>query len=265
MYYFRLKNQILSACFSITIMILTSCTYETIPIPNECPDLPIIVIEEKTDTECASATGSIVLSVSGGEEPYNFTLQNTASNTSGTFGSLSAGTYVIEVADAKGCTSEVSVDILNSDGLNITVSTQDSGCGSTEGEINIVAEGGVEPYSFVLNGQEAVENSNFTGLAPGEYSIFVSDAVGCEITNEVVIQSDVVFAQVKTIITTNCAVSNCHDGSISPDLRSDQTIQSRAGRIQSRTGARTMPPGGRSISDSQIQQIACWVEDGANL
>ena len=75
--------------------------------------------------------------------------------------------------------------------------------------------------------------------------------------NEVSFETDIA-----PIIENNCAISGCHGGNISPDLRNFSTIQARANRIKIRTQNRTMPRG-RSLTQMEIDQIACWVDGGA--
>ena len=100
-------------------------------------------------------------------------------------------------------------------------------------------------------------------------------AVGCSNDNEedlfgpldfncdpvVITFSDVI----KPIIDTNCAVSNCHVSgpSFLPDFTNFTTIQSYANAIKERTATRDMPRGGRALTNKQIAQIACWVDNGA--
>ena len=67
---------------------------------------------------------------------------------------------------------------------------------------------------------------------------------------------------IQGIIASNCAISGCHDGSISPDLTTFNTIQSRASRIKARTANGSMPRG-RTLTQTEIDLIACWVDDGA--
>ena len=69
-------------------------------------------------------------------------------------------------------------------------------------------------------------------------------------------------ANISTIIEANCAISGCHAGSVSPDFREFNTIQSKSDRIKVRTQNRTMPKNG-SLTQQEIDQIACWVDNGA--
>ncbi|MCX8489943.1 MAG: 2-polyprenyl-6-methoxyphenol hydroxylase, partial [Cyclobacteriaceae bacterium] len=70
-------------------------------------------------------------------------------------------------------------------------------------------------------------------------------------------------SQIKPIIDTNCAISGCHvSGGIRTDLSQLSVIQSSASSIKTRTGNKSMPIG-RTLTQAQIDQIACWVDDGA--
>ena len=65
------------------------------------------------------------------------------------------------------------------------------------------------------------------------------------------------------IIVTKCAISGCHNGSTSlPDFRSLATVQANSGNIKSFTQTGFMPRNG-SLSQNEIDLIACWVDDGA--
>jgi len=71
---------------------------------------------------------------------------------------------------------------------------------------------------------------------------------------------------VQPIITTNCAIANCHDGGNTlPDWTIFDNVQANAQLIKTRTSNRTMPPSNASISltAQEIDAIACWVDSGA--
>lgn len=69
------------------------------------------------------------------------------------------------------------------------------------------------------------------------------------------------------LISTNCAITSCHDGSNAnlPDWNIFDNVQASAQEIKERTGNRTMPPSasGLVLSSEEIDDIACWVENGA--
>ena len=75
------------------------------------------------------------------------------------------------------------------------------------------------------------------------------------------------FSQtVKPIIKSNCAVNGCHvNGQQRPTLELYDQIGAQADRILERTSNGTMPPSssGKSLTQFEINAIACWVNDGA--
>jgi len=72
---------------------------------------------------------------------------------------------------------------------------------------------------------------------------------------------------IEPIIANSCALPNCHDGSNAalPNWTIFENVQAEAVEIKERTGNRTMPPSSSGIvlSAEQIDDIACWVDNGA--
>lgn len=260
-------TSLLSSSGIALVCIIQACTYEVIPEPENCANPPALQLVSVSGTGCGVADGSIQVQASGGEAPYVFRINDIGDKTEGRFDDLVAGNYNITVEDSKGCTQLLAVEVKNQDGLNITVAADNAACGTNSGSIQILAEGGVAPYEFRINDQTFQGNSLFEGLAPGTYQVAAKDAGGCEVIHSVHISSGVAFESIQPIINTNCAISNCHDGTISPDFRKQEVIQQRAARIRDRTGSQTMPPpsSGKKLTGEEIDRIACWVEDGAHI
>ncbi|MFT7030729.1 MAG: hypothetical protein ACJA2C_002128 [Marinoscillum sp.] len=230
----------------------------------DCSVNPIEIAPiETTDTGCGSAIGGFTVSASGGEAPYEFTA-NSQTNADGAFQGFDAGTFSVKATDSRGCTAELSVTIQNQSGVNLdNLETVESGCGSSAGSIQVSASGGEEPYSYSLNDGVSQASSTFSGLSNGKYTIMVNDQNGCESTSSVDILSGISYNNtVKNIIQTNCAIPGCHNGSVSPNLSTFSSIKSNANIIESRTANRSMPSG-RTLSQTQIDAIGCWVSDGA--
>lgn len=100
--------------------------------------------------------------------------------------------------------------------------------------------------------------------------------VGCEYQSEEALfqekelcESSLTFSShIEEIINTNCAVAGCHSpGGISPDLSTYEKVKERARDVAHETKTLQMPPpsSGKSLSQQEIDQIACWVEQGAPL
>ncbi len=74
-------------------------------------------------------------------------------------------------------------------------------------------------------------------------------------------------AVIEPILAENCILSGCHDGSNPslPNWNLFENVQANAAGIKERTGNRTMPPSnsGKILSAMEIDNIACWVDGGA--
>ncbi|SMG13605.1 hypothetical protein SAMN05661096_00605 [Marivirga sericea] len=243
------------------------CTYEVLPEDNACLEVPKLILVSTEDSNCGDDSGEIIVEVEGLEgTPFKFSIDGESENATGRFENLPASTYLITVETIEGCTNTLDVEIKNQSGLNISVEASNSDCGSNSGGIVIIPEGGEPPYSFSLNNTDFQSEASFENLAAGEYTIFARDASACNVSQDVEIEASVSLSSVEAIIQANCVTSSCHGGNVNPDFRQAANITGNAGRIKSRTGGKTMPPSssGKSLTDQEIELIACWVDSGAN-
>lgn len=260
-----MKNIKLIAFLICTSFLAWHCTSEQEPLPDDCASSsPVLIVDNKTDANCGLADGSITLSALSVAPGVTITV-NGNPQTGATIQNLAAGSYLIVATTDGGCSTELTVEVLNQDGVNASLQTSDSDCDNPSGTVTVSANGGTGPYEYKIDDGAFQADANFSALAPGEYEVTIRDASGCEVVLQAEVSSDVTFGQINTIIQTNCAISGCHAGSRNPDLRPAANIQASADRILARTSARTMPPNGSGITltDAEIDAIACWVVDGA--
>ena len=132
------------------------------------------------------ATGSIDLTVSGVLPPYTFNWSN--NTTTEDISGLIAGLYTVNVVDANGCLATTSVTI-NQPTSPLSLSTsQNNVCfGVNNGDINLTVSGGSGPYTYVWSNGQTTQDIN--GLAPGSYSVVVTDANGCVSSTSVTISA----------------------------------------------------------------------------
>jgi gliding motility-associated-like protein len=123
--------------------------------------------------------GQISIGITGGTAPYLHSWTPLVSST--TLGTnLSAGNYTILSTDANGCTTEISAAISSPQPLNGSLVVTDATCGTCNGQVTFVAEGGTLPYSYLWNnGQPSVTATN---VCAGIFGGTVSDANGCTFT-----------------------------------------------------------------------------------
>lgn len=114
---------------------------------------------------------------------YVFTNINTGiSNTTGVFQGLAAGSYSIEIANSAdpSCkyTDLVTVQALPGPSIDTTKNSADE-CESKSGSLNIIASGGVKPYTYSIDGVNFGSENRFDSLTSGTYTVYVKDALGC--------------------------------------------------------------------------------------
>jgi len=148
-----------------------------------------LVLIDKVNVLCFNGnTGSIKVEASGGDAPYEYKLNNSPYQVSGTFNSLIAGAYTVSVRDAKGKTSIIPVTITQPTLLTVTTIQTNILCqGQTTGSATALAQGGTSPYSYSWNTLPVKTTVTATGLTAGTYSVIVTDANGCTATAQVTI------------------------------------------------------------------------------
>ncbi len=255
--------------FAVSLAFLIGCS-DSVEEPDlDCTQSDLAVsVASSTEPNCSTA-GSITVAGSGGTAPYEFSIDGTSFQSSTTFSDISAGTYTITVQDSDGCTATVAAELIaGPDGITLNLSSTDAECGSPTGTITASATGGDGSYTFSLNGGSSQTTGDFTDIPNGAHEVEVTDGDGCSATQSVIVSSGTSWASdVMPIIDSNCAVSGCHNGDNGsiPNFTVFNTVQTGAENIKSRTGNRSMPPStsGLTLSNDEIELIACWVDDGA--
>ncbi|MEM8566157.1 MAG: hypothetical protein AAGF85_06820 [Bacteroidota bacterium] len=247
-------------------VVLGSCESDSDPtVDCNVLILSLDVLSAVSPSSCLSLDGSIQMSTVGFSPPLEFSLNNGSPNRDGFFDNLGAGEFNIEVTDVNGCTSSsiVSLRSAESSFSILSILSTAAGCGFNDGTIEITTsiESGL---SYSLDGIIFQEDDIFNNVEAGVYNVVVTDSE-CRESQEHQVLSGVSFeSDIKAIISANCAVNGCHvSGTNRVDFSQFSNIQQQAGNIRSRTQSGSMPPGSRSISQEQMDLIACWVDDGA--
>lgn len=227
----------------------------------------ILAVESVVNVNC-DQLGKIVVSTTGSSGSILYSIAGSGTNNTGVFSDISAGTYLINAIDDSGCSGTIQAIVgLNESEIGLSISNQsNAGCGSSNGAFEIVATGGESPYSFSLNGGVAQSSSAFNSLSKGNYTVSVTDANGCNTETAVLLTSGVSLdSDIMPIINMNCATaSSCHGAGAAgrPVFTTKSIVIEKASRIKARTSEKSMPLGS-SLLQSQIDAIACWVDDGA--
>jgi hypothetical protein len=256
-------------CWIIILIILlwSSCDYNNLTeTPNPCTsgNLSLTIVTVNTST-CSASDGSLTISGTGGVRGYTYSINEEPYQSDSVYRKLAAGNYTVSVKDGKGCiTSQIASINNNQTSLKIsTSSTANSGCSTPNGSITIVVIDGTNPIQYKLNSGTPQPGNIFTGLTAGTYSVTAIDSTSCSVSGTAIVASSgpSFSSQIDPIISSNCALSGCHNGSRNPNLTSYSSIKANASSIVSAIN-RNMPPGGK-LTAEQIALISCWANDGA--
>ena len=178
-------SQLTAGTYTVTVTDQNGCNSEitaTITQPAAFPS----VSGTTTPVSCTGLQNGAVQSVvNGGTMPYSY-LWNTGS-TQSNITSLGAGVYTVTVTDANGCSNQYTTQIVQpTNSLAIIATTTDANCISGQlGSIIASPTGGTVPYSFLWS--NGANTNSISNQIPGTYTATATDANGCEITQNFVI------------------------------------------------------------------------------
>lgn len=137
-----------------------------------------------TQATCGVNNGTATVTPSGGTLPYSYSWNN--GQTTATAQNLGPGTYNVTVTDANGCTTTNSAAVGIAPGMQLQGNSSDVTCfGDNDGSVGIVVTGGTAPYSYAWS--NGASTSQLSNLGPGNYSVTVTDANSCTVTQSLVV------------------------------------------------------------------------------
>jgi hypothetical protein len=256
------------ACIICFLYIVVACTDNDIPEAFDCTTstLELTVESVQQASACDASDGSITVLASGGAEPYTYSANGPAQNELVLDG-LSPGLYTVSVTDANGCTAQVPNVNVPAPGFTVTADlTPDTSCLEGTGSVTVEVADGTPPYQYRLADGPYGTSNIFNGLKRGTHVLTVKDDAGCEVQLNITIPRGITGVSWKNeilpIVKMSCALNGCHDGLVRPDLSRYDKAKFYAEKMKELTQDGSMPFEG-TITQEQIDLIACWVDDGA--
>ena len=170
-----------------------------------------------TSVACyGEASGSAMVSVSGGTPTYSYSWNTSPAQTAPTAQNLVAGNYAVTVTDNHGCTATAAVEIPQYPLLEASVSSTGANCGNIGGTVIASASGGTGQYaySWVNNSGQTYSGARLSNVMPGSYNLTVTDFNGCSVTGSTFVdRSGTIDAHIDVVHAPGCGV-NVSAGSI---------------------------------------------------
>lgn len=195
----------------VTITDANGCTHSDSASVTE-PALLVPAVSV-TDISCNGLTdGDATASATGGTTMYSYLWNGGA--TTATISNLGAATYTVTITDANGCAAIDSGAVAEPDAITLATLGTDVGCfGSSTGNANAAVTGGTGlPNYLWSDGTTTQLNSN---IAAGDYTVTVTDAVGCTATSSVTINGPVNALTITEDAIVDETQAGSADGSVS--------------------------------------------------
>lgn len=161
--------------------------YDTLQFTVNQPDSITATFTVAHETCFDANNGSIQILPAGGVGAYTY--QSNGLTVTNPMDSLGAGTYPISIIDSNNCVSQIYVQTISSPtALSMAItSTPESALNALDGTATANVFGGTQPYSYTWNDPSQQTNATAVYLTKDWYTVTVTDANNCEITDSVFI------------------------------------------------------------------------------
>ncbi|MCC7030793.1 MAG: T9SS type A sorting domain-containing protein [Chitinophagaceae bacterium] len=149
----------------------------TAPIDIICGGCNLTVSESHTNVNCAGGNdGSATVTPAGANGVINYLWSDGSTDAART--GMAAGNYTVTATDGANCTASTTLEITEpAFAVTANCSYTNATIGHNNGTASVAGNGGTLPYSYLWTTSETT--SQIVGLAPGAYTVVVSDALGC--------------------------------------------------------------------------------------
>ncbi|MRX70438.1 hypothetical protein GJU42_20870, partial [Flavobacterium resistens] len=188
------------------------------------PQLTATTAIKELDCSTTNPDATITVTPNGGKSSYTYQVStnngtsysNMATNV---YTTSTAGTFLIKVTDANGCTFVTTTTILSISNPTVTANQINVSCnGGADGSVQLIGAGGSltggQNYQYSKYGIIYGSASSFTGLAAGDYDFFVKDSKGCvgKITVTITEPSKLIVSASATKFT--CSTTNTKQAAV---------------------------------------------------
>ncbi len=186
--------------YTATVTDANGCTYVDNTILNE--PAPIVANIVSSEVSCfGDQNGTILIdNVSGGTAPYVFSLDGATYINSNFFGGLAAGSYSVFIQDINACVETTAILVPEPDELILNVTSTPSTMGN-DGTATANASGSTPPYIYAWS--DGQTGTTATGLAPGTYTVVVTDANGCTTNASVFVDNMIAINNLENLSAFN--------------------------------------------------------------
>jgi len=211
-------NNLAAGSYTVIVMDANNCIFPVLVTITQPASALTAAITSQTNIACSGqSTGSATVTASGGTSPYTYSWNTFPVQTTPTISNLSAGTYIVTVTDALGCTATATATITQpANPLTVSITNQvNVACfGQSTGSATATVSGGTQPYTYSWNTVPVQVTATATNLAAGSYTVTVTDGSGCNVTASVTITAPLSALSASIINQVNVLCTGNPTGSV---------------------------------------------------
>ncbi len=144
---------------------------------------------------------------SGGTAPYTYIWSPSGAPVSNPVVTPSlTTTYLVTVTDATNCTATASVLVSTTVSLSLSINSTSTTCGLNNGTATVTPLTGTGPFAYTWT--PSGNTPTISNLASGNYSVIVSDSIGCSASATTSVGASVAVTLSPSSTTTTCGLNN---------------------------------------------------------
>lgn len=210
-------TNLIQGSYTLHIQDFNGCTADTVIQLNASPYMTFTNLSVQNVSCKFGNDGSITLGVTGGFNPYQYTINSIPNGNSGLFSNLGIGSYTIVVTDNIGCQEDTVIQITEPQ-FPLTalpgIMTPNLCKGDSAGSLTLSGTGGTTPYIFSIDGTNFQGSNLFGNLPAGTYTVWVKDSNGCKDDTVMTVTEPLTSVQINLLGIKDISCIDVNDGSI---------------------------------------------------
>ncbi|TVR79783.1 MAG: hypothetical protein EA412_05685, partial [Chitinophagaceae bacterium] len=193
--------------YTLTVTDDNGCTETYTDTITEPQTLDIVLLSQDNVSCGGLSDGSATIGVTGGTLPYTYLWDDASATADSILTGVPADTYTVTVTDSSGCSDTFQVTITEPDPVAASIidSTDISCFGANDGFAEVLASGGSGIYTYSWDDPLFQDSTVAINLAPGVYTVTVTDDNNCETTASVQInEPDSLVASIINFTDVSC-------------------------------------------------------------
>ena len=189
--------------YTVTVTDANACTAVAIVTVNSF-NCALAASATSTNISCFGANnGTASVELTGAAMPVTYAWSNGGVTQS--ISNLAAGAYTVSVTDGNNCPATLNVSVAEPAVLNTNASaTNETAAGANNGSASAAPTGGIGTYTYAWSNNATTQS--ISNLAPGTYSVVVTDANGCTSGQTVVVNAfNCVISAQSNVTHVSCA------------------------------------------------------------